>query len=216
LHRLVDGRWICTSDDTTAPELPESSNGYHVVARCLNCGSLLTLQTNFRGESVLVHIGSRHAHCGIWFYARADRSVPELGLFHPANAATDGDTFLALVAEHERVARATRQWWVKGPDGATVDGPFRTGDAAMAAVDAIAADMGVSRVACRYYAEATTDSVPRPSLEQVREFLARLLRMTGWIGEGDEIAQAVFDFIDGDPRTLESWARPLRNEAAKK
>jgi hypothetical protein len=68
-------------------ELPKRSNGYEVVAACENCGGLLCLLKNHKGKPYLAHInriatGTNERTCYQEpKYAKADRMVPELGLF---------------------------------------------------------------------------------------------------------------------------------------
>lgn len=56
---------------------------------------------------------------------------------------------------------------------------------------------------------ASTEPAGRkPSLEEVREFVDKLLSLPGWIGEGEEIATDILAFIEGDQEVLTSW-RPV-------
>lgn len=48
----------------------------------------------------------------------------------------------------------------------------------------------------------------KPTLEEVRDFVRKLVELShhGWIGEGEEIAQELLDYIDGDNlNVLDPW-----------
>lgn len=51
----------------------------------------------------------------------------------------------------------------------------------------------------------------KPSLAQVRDLIVTMLdRGHGWIGEGDEIAEEILDYIDGkNPNALAHWKRVM-------
>lgn len=56
----------------------------------------------------------------------------------------------------------------------------------------------------------------KPTLEQVRQVLAAMLDHAdgGWIGEGEDIASELIDYIDGKlPDTPRQWARGLKDRA---
>lgn len=45
----------------------------------------------------------------------------------------------------------------------------------------------------------------KPTLEEVRSFLVWLLSLHGWIGEGDEMAEDLLAYIDGDLSVRSNW-----------
>lgn len=66
---------------TQPEELPETANGYPVVAKCTNCDQYLTLGEDYRGKPQLRHVSTFDLNCRIYRYATADRPVMEMGLF---------------------------------------------------------------------------------------------------------------------------------------
>ena len=66
--------------------LSKLDNGYPVVARCEYCAVSLTLRNDHHGGPYLVHVHSLERRCPIFYFAKADRPVPELGLLDESNA----------------------------------------------------------------------------------------------------------------------------------